>query len=278
MYFNKYMNKIFKLFKSSPHSSLKWNNYFEIYESSLKKFINKKVTLVEIGVGNGGSLFMWKKFLGSKAKIIGIDLNPDAKKFEKFGFKIFIGDQADPNFWKKFYSKNGKIDILIDDGGHTNLQQITALMESIENIKNDGLIIIEDTHTSFMNYKGFKNPSDYSLINFTNKIIENLHSRNPMIKKKMNLFSKKISSIEYFDSIVIIKISKKKYSYSKNLYNNKKLNSFFTDYRFKRAIIKKNNNKISLLNYIKSKISKKGFLQSIYENYLIKKYLDKLNN
>ena len=184
MYFNKYMNKIFKIFKSSSHSSLKWDNYFEIYEASLKKFINKKVTLVEIGVGNGGSLFMWKKFLGSKAKIIGIDLNPDAKKFEKFGFKIFIGDQADPNFWKKFYIKNGKIDILIDDGGHTNLQQITALMESIENIKNDGLIIIEDTHTSFMNYKGFKNPSDYSLINFTNKIIENLHRRNPMIKKK----------------------------------------------------------------------------------------------
>ena len=272
------MNKIFKLFKSSPHSSLKWDNYFEIYEASLKKFINKKVTLVEIGVGNGGSLFMWKKFLGSKAKIIGIDLNPDAKKFEKFGFKIFIGDQADPNFWKKFYIKNGKIDILIDDGGHTNLQQITALMESIENIKNDGLIIIEDTHTSFMNYKGFKNPSDYSLINFTNKIIENLHRRNPMIKKKMNLFSKKISSIEYFDSIVIIKISKKKYSYSKNLHNNKKLNSFFTDYRFKRTIIKKNDSKIPLLSYIKLKISKKGFLQSIYENYLIKKYLDKLNN
>ena len=278
MYFNKYMNKIFKLFKSSPHSSLKWNNYFEIYETSLKKFINKKVTLVEIGIGNGGSLFMWKKFLGNKAKIIGIDLNPDAKKFEKFGFKIFIGDQADPNFWKKFYSKNGKIDILIDDGGHTNLQQITALMESIENIKNDGLIIIEDTHTSFMNYKGFKNPSDYSLINFTNKIIENLHRRNPMIKKKMNLFSKKISSIEYFDSIVIIKISNKKYSYSKNLHNNKKLNSFFTDYRFKRTIIKKNNSKIPLLSYIKLKISKKGFLQGIYENYLIKKYLDKLNN
>ena len=278
MYFNKYMNKIFKLFKSSPHSSLKWNNYFEIYETSLKKFINKKVTLVEIGIGNGGSLFMWKKFLGNKAKIIGIDLNPDAKKFEKFGFKIFIGDQADPNFWKKFYSKNGKIDILIDDGGHTNLQQITALMESIENIKNDGLIIIEDTHTSFMNYKGFKNPSDYSLINFTKKIIENLHRRNPMIKKKINLFSKKISSIEYFDSIVIIKISNKKYSYSKNLHNNKKLNSFFTDYRFKRTIIKKNNSKIPLLSYIKLKISKKGFLQGIYENYLIKKYLDKLNN
>ena len=59
----------------------------------------------------------------------------------------------------------------------------------------------------------------------------------------MNLFSKKISSIEYFDSIVLIKISKKKYSLSKNLHNNKKLNPNFTDYRFKRSIAKKNDSK-----------------------------------
>jgi hypothetical protein len=84
------MKKIFNTFKSSQFSSIKWDNYFEIYESSLKRFVNKNITLVEIGIGNGGSLFMWKKFLGKRAKIIGIELNPDAKKFEKYGFKIFI--------------------------------------------------------------------------------------------------------------------------------------------------------------------------------------------
>ena len=153
------MKKIFQNFKLSPFSSIKWDNYFDIYENSLKKFINKSVTLVEIGIGNGGSLFMWRKFLGKKAKIIGVELNPDAKKFEKYGFKIFIGDQSDPLFWKNFYKKNGKIDILIDDGGHTNLQQITTLMESIQNVNDNGIILIEDTHTSFMNYKGFENSS-----------------------------------------------------------------------------------------------------------------------
>ena len=76
----------------------------------------------------------------------------------------------------------------------------------------------------------------------------------------------------------MIKISKKKYTYSKNLYNNKKLNPYFTDYRFKRTIIKKDNSKISFMNYLISKISKKGFLQGIYENYLIRKYLNKLND
>jgi hypothetical protein len=56
------MKKILRYFKSSPKYSIKWSNYFEIYENILKKYINKKITLVEIGVGNGGSLFMWKKF------------------------------------------------------------------------------------------------------------------------------------------------------------------------------------------------------------------------
>ena len=53
---------------------------------------------------------MWRDFFGKKAKIIGIDLNPDAKRFEKYGFKIFIGDQSNVNFWKKFFSKIGKVD------------------------------------------------------------------------------------------------------------------------------------------------------------------------
>lgn len=273
------MNKILKSFKSSPYSSIKWDNYFEIYENCLKKFINKNITLVEIGVGNGGSLFMWRNFLGKKAKIIGIELNPESKKFEKYGFKIFIGDQSDPVFWRKFYNKNGKIDILIDDGGHTNLQQITTLMESVNNINSGGVILIEDTHTSFMNYKGFKNPSKNSLINFTTNIIENLHRRNPMIKKKINVFSKKIYSIEYFDSIVLFNINKKKLNNSKNLHNNKKLNPNFIDYRFKRLKNKKKHGQKNFLtDLIKSKISKKGLIYRLYENNIIKKYLKKINN
>ncbi len=73
------MKKIFKTFKSSPRYTIKWDNYFNIYQDLLKKFVNKKITFVEVGVGNGGSLFMWRSFLGKKASIIGIELNPEAK-------------------------------------------------------------------------------------------------------------------------------------------------------------------------------------------------------
>ena len=139
-----------------------------------------------------------------KSKIIGIELNPDAKKLEKYGFKIFIGDQSDPNFWKNFYKKIGKIDILIDDGGHTNLQQITTLMQSIKYLNYGGMIVIEDTHTSFMRDKGFKNPSKFSLINFTTLLIETIHRRNPMLKKEINFFQEKSNQLNIMILLLLL--------------------------------------------------------------------------
>ena len=273
------MKNLKNSFKSSPKYSIKWSNYFDIYENLFRRFKNKKITLVEVGIGNGGSLFMWKKYFGKKAKIIGIELNPEAKKLEKDGFKIFIGDQSNPNFWKNFYSKVGKIDILIDDGGHTNLQQITTLMESISHINYNGMIVVEDTHTSYMKDKGFKNPSKFSFINFTSSIIESLHRRNPMIKRDLNYLSKKINYIEYYDSITVINIAKKKLIKSSNLENNKKLRVYFDDFRFKRENINQNFNKQNLfLDFIKIRISKRSYLYRIYENSIIMKYLKRIKN
>ena len=271
------MNNLKKTFKSSPKYSIKWNNYFEIYENLFKRFKNKKITLVEVGIGNGGSLFMWRNYFGKKAKIIGIELNPEAKKLDHNGFKIHIGDQSNPDFWKNFYKKVGKIDILIDDGGHTNIQQITTLMESIKNINKGGIIVVEDTHTSFMKNKGFKNPSKNSFINFTVSLIENIHRRNPMLKKELNYFSKKIYSLEFYDSITVINIAQKELYKTKNLENNKKLRNYFDDYRFKKdkvnRFLKKDNFFVKL---IKDRISKRSYLYRIYENSVIKRYFKKI--
>ena len=280
------MKKIIKCFKSSPKYTIKWSNYFEIYENIFHKFINKKIIFVEVGIGNGGSLFMWRKFFGPKAKIIGIELNPDAKKLEKYGFEIFIGDQADVNFWKSFYKKIGKIDILLDDGGHKNIQQITTLMESIKFIKDGGKIIIEDTHTSYMKKKGFKNPSNYSFIHFCNYLIENIHRRNPMTSKKPNYYSKRIKQINFYDSIVEIDISAKRNLNISNLKeNNKKLRYYFADFRHKGNFIITLNkfekifgklNETSFLYKIIRKVFHRNLFFSIKEKLKIKNYIKQL--
>jgi|TARA_B100000929_G_C15441215_1_gene398054 hypothetical protein len=201
--------RLFKIYKNLKHVSLKCDTYFQTYEEIFKSYVGKKITFVEIGVLHGGSLMMWREYFGNNARIIGIDLNPKARELEKNGFEIYIGSQSDKKFWKDFYNKVGKIDILLDDGGHVNDQQIITLTEAMHNVNDDGVIVTEDVHTSYM--KKFGNPSNYSFINYSKYLIDVVNSRFVDTKiKKNNNFRNKIYSISFYDSIVAIKINSKK--------------------------------------------------------------------
>ena len=201
--------RLFNIYKNLKHVSIKCDTYFQTYEEIFNFYVGKKITFVEIGVLHGGSLFMWKEYFGNNARIIGIDLNPKAKELEKYGFEIYIGSQSDEKFWKNFYDKVGKIDILLDDGGHVNDQQIITLAESVNNINDDGLIVTEDVHTSYI--KKFGNPSSYSFINYSKYLVDVINSRFSETNiKKNNIFKNKIYSVSFYESIVAIKINSKK--------------------------------------------------------------------
>ena len=92
-----------ELFLNSDNYSSKHKKYFDVYEESFSKYIDKKIIFVEIGIFNGGSLKVWKKYFGPNAKIIGIDINPECKKFEEDGIEVYIGNQSDPKFWDNFF-------------------------------------------------------------------------------------------------------------------------------------------------------------------------------
>jgi hypothetical protein len=198
--------KIKDSFIKSKYLSNKHLNYFDVYDDLLNDFIDHDIVFVEVGVLNGGSLFMWRDYFGPKARIIGIDLNPAAKKFEKDGFEIFIGDQEKPDFWKIFFNEIGKIDILLDDGGHTNNQQTVTTQNCIENIKDGGLLIVEDTHASYM--KEFGNPSESSFVNFSKKNVDYINYRFPNIGEIKEPFYKNVFSIAFFESIICYKINR----------------------------------------------------------------------
>ena len=142
-------SQIKELFYKSKKHSRKWEKYFDVYEELFKKYKNKDIKFVEIGVQNGGSLEIWKNYFSKNSKIIGIDLNPECKKFEKDNIQIFIGDQKDPHFLSEIIRKVGKPDIIIDDGGHTSNQQITSFNVLYNHMKDNGTYLVEDTHTSY---------------------------------------------------------------------------------------------------------------------------------
>jgi hypothetical protein len=196
---------VFRSFSTSPYKSIKHSSYFDVYEKLFHRYKDKPVVFIEIGVLNGGSLFMWRDYFGKQAKIIGIDLNPEARRWQEHGFDIFIGDQANPLFWQQIIKKYPHIDVVLDDGGHTYEQQImtTELLKS--HIKDGGLIVIEDTHTSYQNGFGFK---CVSFLKYVQKKMDQLHYRLKSLNKEAS--EKDIWNIQSFESFVVFEIDREK--------------------------------------------------------------------
>jgi hypothetical protein len=122
----------------------KWRHYFEIYFRHLAKFVGREAALLEIGIAGGGSLDMWRQFLGPGSDLYGVDIDPECRRPE--GVTVFIGDQADPAFWQRFRAEAPPLDIVIDDGGHTPEQQRVTLEGLLPHLRPGGIYICEDVH------------------------------------------------------------------------------------------------------------------------------------
>lgn len=185
---------------------------------------------------------MWRDFFGKKARIIGIDFNPVAKKWENEGFEIHIGNQSDEGFWNCFFNTVGNVDVVLDDGGHTNKQQIVTTYKTIPHIRNGGLLIIEDIHTSYM--KDFGNPSKHSFLNYSRLITDSINSRFPDVHVSNNIFSDIVYSIAYFESIVCFRIDRSKCLVNSSI-SNEGVTMHAKDFRLEGALAPKINNFLS---------------------------------
>lgn len=206
------MNDLEKYFKQNTERQIhKWSHYFDIYERHFAKFRNKEIVILEIGIDQGGSLQMWKNYFGNKAKIYGVDINPICKDFEEENIEIFIGSQSDRNFLRNIKKKIPSVDILIDDGGHTMRQQIITFEEMFDHVKDNGIYLCEDNHTSYWIKLGGGYERRGTFIEFTKKIIDDLHAFHSRQKKfKVNKYTKNINSIHYYDSIVVFEKNQRK--------------------------------------------------------------------
>ena len=220
-------NKVYKSYLNSPYFSIKVSTYFKSYEHFFEKYRGKEFTFIEVGVLRGGSLFMWREYFGPKARIIGIDLNPNAKKWEKEGFEIFIGSQCDENFWKEVVSKVGGIDVVLDDGGHTYEQQIITVESLIDSMNDGGLIVVEDTHTSYMDCFG---PKKFSFINYVKNKIDQINYRFDF-KKQFKKVERRIWSIEIVESMVAFKIDRNASNEISKVINNNGISDKAVDFR-----------------------------------------------
>jgi hypothetical protein len=185
----------------------KYHHYFHIYHKHLEKFCGKDVHLVEIGVKDGGSLEMWRRYLGPRSHITGIDIHEKCKVFEDSATDILVGDQADRSFWRRFREQSRPVDVLIDDGGHRPEQQMVTLEEVLPFLNCGGVYICEDIWKFNDEFRMFA----YSMVEKLNDIqfkmadnsipmpgSETIHTCIPMP------FQASINSISFYPILMVI--------------------------------------------------------------------------
>jgi 23S rRNA U2552 (ribose-2'-O)-methylase RlmE/FtsJ len=267
-------NNIKDLFNLSKNKSRKWEKYFSIYEEIFKDYKNKDITFVEIGVHNGGSLNIWKSYFSKNSRIIGIDINPDCKKFAKEGIEIFIGNQSNPIFWKDFFNKVGKVDIILDDGGHTNLDQITTTVSATDKINDGGLLVIEDTHSSYFDV--YNSSNKFSFVEFSKKIIDDINLKNSKNFKQFKFsLSNLIYSVQTFEGIIVFRIDRERCHFNM-LLTNDGLDHEITDMTWtgNELNIKFLKKLLSFFSFFMRTNKLLKFLKNQKNNKIISKYFD----
>jgi hypothetical protein len=180
----------------------KWDHYFDIYHRHFEKFCGLDVHVLEIGVYSGGSLDMWRDYFGPQAHIYGIDIAPDCKVYDDNGTKIFIGDQADKIFWRRFREAVPVLDIVIDDGGHTPQQQSVSLEALLNHLRPGGVYLCEDIHGPANKFASFVHERAHWL-NATENLKSNAEDNENCLSCEANGFQSSIGSICLYPYVAV---------------------------------------------------------------------------
>lgn len=137
-----------------------YHNYGPIYEKYLQKFDqNEELTIVEVGILKGSGLAIWST-LFPNSKIIGLDIDPSLalsnlnflkqKGANIDNIEIHEFDQLiDFSGQLKDILNNERIDIMIDDGLHSDLAILNTIERILPFLNDNFTYFIEDNNTAY---------------------------------------------------------------------------------------------------------------------------------
>jgi cephalosporin hydroxylase len=181
----------------------KWIHYFEIYDRHLASYRGRPVRVLEIGVYRGGGLEMLRNYLGPAAKLVGIDIDEVALAAAR-GYKVELGDQADPEFLRFVSEKHGPFDVVIDDGGHTMRQQIASAEALFPLLNEGGTYLVEDCHTSYWPAYADQGPDGLTFMEWVKERIDDLNAyHHSQVKDFDSPWQTHLDGLNIYDSIVV---------------------------------------------------------------------------
>lgn len=149
---------------------------------------------------------MWKDYFPDGSTLTFIDIDPACKEHEIDGTNVRIGNQADPAFLAALVEEFGPFDVVLDDGSHVCPHQIASFEGVWPHLKNGGLYMVEDCHTSYWPGFGGGYRNEASFIEYSKRLVDTIHS---WYTDQDELFAfqemaKEVNSVRFYDSIVAI--------------------------------------------------------------------------
>lgn len=129
----------------------KWAFYLTRYDDLFHANRDGSISLLEIGIQNGGSLEIWSKYFRNAKNIVGVDINNKCADliYSDPRISLFIGDANSDYCYQQIAQASSSFNIIIDDGSHTSEDIIKSFLKYFPLLSSDGIYVVEDLHCSY---------------------------------------------------------------------------------------------------------------------------------
>lgn len=218
------MNELTTLYgQHTGRVSQRWSSYLDTLDRVLAAKRTDPISLLEIGVQNGGSLELWARYFCAARILIGSDIDERCGEltFEDDRIRVVVGDATEAGVQQTIASLSEGFDVVIDDGSHRSPDIIAAFIALYPRLAEGGVYIIEDLHCSYAASFGGGLHTQRSALGFLRRLIdvvnqdhwglptsaaEHLQSLvdEPLPQEFLASLTT-IASLEFFDSVCVVR-------------------------------------------------------------------------
>ena len=220
-----FRNSLQKIGECTGSDKVYGHNFIPIYENYFQNLKNKKLNILEIGIGGyedpysgGESLLMWSEYF-KNSSIIGADLFIKKLNLPN-NVKTVELDQSNITQIEELGEKNGMFDIIIDDGSHISSHIISTFQILWKYLKDEGIYVVEDTQTSYWSkLGGYDKPNQKRATSYFQNLTDGLNYKEFLEKDyKPCEIQKYLDYIHFYHNIIFIgkSLKEKKSLFVKN--------------------------------------------------------------
>lgn len=129
----------------------KWQLYLDVYQAVLAEYRDKPVSVLEIGIQNGGSLEIWSRYFRNAIKLVGCDINTDCARlrYDDPRIAVVVADANTDDAERRIAAEAEVFDIIIDDGSHRSGDIVRSFARYFHRVREGGVYVVEDLHCSY---------------------------------------------------------------------------------------------------------------------------------